>query len=59
MKRLDVVIVGFGIAGASIARELRARGKRILVIDAAKKSAPCARSNGVRSTVPRLEGLCV
>ena len=33
MKSLDFVIVGFGIAGATIARELVHRGHRILVID--------------------------
>lgn len=53
MKRLDVVIVGFGIAGASIARELRARGKRILVIDAAKKSATAIAGGTIHPAVLR------
>ena len=33
MKSLDFVVVGFGIAGATIARELIHRGYRVLVID--------------------------
>lgn len=39
MKQFDFVIVGFGIAGASMARELTLRGLNVLVIDSAINTA--------------------
>jgi glycine/D-amino acid oxidase-like deaminating enzyme len=53
MKQVDFVILGFGIAGAIIARELIQRGKRVLVIDSAQNTATAIAGGTIHPTVLR------
>lgn len=50
-----VVILGAGVAGASIAAALRRRGRDTLVIDAARSPAEGASGNPVGLVMPRLD----
>lgn len=53
MKQSDFVIIGFGIAGASIARELTRRGRSVLVLDSAKNTATAVAGGTLHPAVLR------
>ena len=53
MKQVDFVILGFGIAGATMARELLQRGKRVLVIDSAQNTATAIAGGTIHPAVLR------
>ncbi len=53
MKQFDFVILGFGIAGATITRELAERGARILVIDSGEKTATAIAGGTIHPAVLR------
>lgn len=53
MKSLDFVIVGLGIAGATIARELSQRGQSILVIDSNRNKATAIAGGTIHPAVLR------
>src|SRR2546423_3965353 len=39
-KRYDVAIVGSGVAGALIAKQLATRGKKVVILEAGGKNSP-------------------
>lgn len=53
MKQVDFIILGFGIAGATMARELLQRGKRVLVIDSAQNTATAIAGGTIHPAVLR------
>jgi glycine oxidase len=53
MKQFDFVILGFGVAGAAITRELAQRGARILVIDSGEKTATAIAGGTIHPAVLR------
>ncbi len=53
MKQFDFVIIGFGIAGATIARELTLRGIHVLVLDSGMNTATAIAGGTVHPAVLR------
>ncbi len=53
MKQFDFIIIGFGIAGATIARELTLRGLSVLVIDSGLNTATAVAGGTLHPTVLR------
>ena len=53
MKQFDFVIIGFGIAGATITRELTQRGHSVLVLDSGKNTATTIAGGTIHPAVLR------